>query len=86
MRPWIYARRVMGSPRGSRGPSPNELLLSPSVAEDTIRYKCQQEWRDDFRMQAYCESKQNEGLAACSNASGSPAPGLRAAQEPQMRL
>jgi hypothetical protein len=39
--------------------------------ENTLRQKCESEWRDDFRMQAYCEKQQRE--AAWTLTEGVPA-------------
>jgi len=48
----------------SSGPSMQELLLSPSMADATLRAKCEEEWKTDFRMRAYCEGQQKAALAA----------------------
>ena len=45
-------------------PSMADLLLSPIGAEDTIRRKCLEEWRNDPGLRATCESRQREALAA----------------------
>jgi hypothetical protein len=48
-------------------PSMIDLLLSPIGAEDTLRRKCLDDWRDDARQRATCESRQREALAALKN-------------------
>ena len=48
-------------------PSMIDLLLAPIGAEDMLRRKCLDEWKDDPRQRATCESRQREVLAALKN-------------------
>ncbi|MFK4718912.1 hypothetical protein [Bradyrhizobium niftali] len=41
-----------------------------TAVENTLRKKCEGEWRDDFRMRVYCEKQQRE--AARTLTEGSP--------------
>jgi hypothetical protein len=63
-------RTVSGLATTSGGPPPPsmiDLLLSPIGAEDTLRRKCLDEWRNDQRQRATCEGRQREALAALKN-------------------
>jgi hypothetical protein len=42
--------------------SPSDAPDTGSNVDQIIRSKCQNQWPNDFRMQAYCESKQREGV------------------------
>jgi hypothetical protein len=55
-------RQLMGAPPATTS-SPPEIPLSPSQSEQAITRKCQGEWPDDFRMQAYYDTQQKEALA-----------------------
>lgn len=54
-----------GSPRafGSTVEGPTESPVA-DAAVSVIRETCAKEWPDDFRMRAYCQQQQDEGLAA----------------------
>jgi len=59
-------KSLTGMPGNTSSSTPpmQELLLSPSMAETTLRAKCEEEWNTDFRMRSYCESQQKDALAA----------------------
>lgn len=57
----VAALVVAVLPAGAQTPAPK---APPASDLTTLQRKCEVQWKDDYRMRAYCETQQKNALAA----------------------
>jgi TPR repeat protein len=64
--------------QNDEAPPSSVIAVNPRIefsgAEGVLRDKCSNDWKDDFRMRAYCEQQQREAVQKLSNGSPTDVP------------